>query len=90
MEFELKYCQIVIILEGKKDNFDCVIPPPSMMNLRYFKTPDYIDLLLNIVFYNRDMIDKCEGCGENATLQCPTCKKLGLPASHFCNQVTLT
>lgn len=32
------------------------------------------------------MIDKCEGCGENATLQCPTCKKLGLPASHFCNQ----
>jgi len=32
------------------------------------------------------MIEHCEGCGESATLQCPTCKKLGLPASHFCNQ----
>jgi hypothetical protein len=35
------------------------------------------------------MIERCEGCGESATLQCPTCKKLGLPASHFCNQVIL-
>lgn len=33
------------------------------------------------------MIDKCEGCGENASLQCPTCKKLGLFPSHFCNQI---
>jgi len=32
------------------------------------------------------MIDLCEGCGGTASLQCPTCKKMGLPSSHFCNQ----
>ncbi|KAL7696905.1 methionine aminopeptidase [Lotmaria passim] len=29
----------------------------------------------------------CEGCGAGeAALQCPTCKKLGLPPSFFCSQ----
>ena len=37
MEFELKYCQIVIILEGEKENFDYEIdeqtpPPPPPRN----------------------------------------------------------
>ena len=28
----------------------------------------------------------CEGCGGAAAMQCPTCKKLGLPNSYFCDQ----
>lgn len=28
-----------------------------------------------------------EGCGEPAKLQCPTCLKLGIKGSYFCNQV---
>ena len=32
------------------------------------------------------MTVSCEGCGEGATLQCPTCKKMKLLPSHFCNQ----
>ncbi|KAG8341104.1 methionine aminopeptidase [Trypanosoma vivax] len=29
----------------------------------------------------------CEGCGSSeAPMQCPTCKKLGLPPSYFCTQ----
>ena len=27
------------------------------------------------------------GCGKSATLQCPTCLKLGIQSSYFCNQV---
>nr|XP_036213465.1 methionine aminopeptidase 1 isoform X2 [Bactrocera oleae] len=35
------------------------------------------------------MAHKCEtlGCGKEATLQCPTCLKLGIPGSFFCSQV---
>lgn len=31
---------------------------------------------------------KCEtpDCGKNATLQCPTCLKIGIQGSYFCNQ----
>lgn len=25
-------------------------------------------------------------CGKEATLQCPTCLKLGIPGSYFCSQ----
>lgn len=34
------------------------------------------------------MAHKCEtpNCGKDATLQCPTCLKLGIPGSYFCNQ----
>eukprot|EP00796_Vickermania_ingenoplastis_P004089 gene4090-2937_t len=33
----------------------------------------------------------CEGCGLNeAGMQCPTCKKLGLPPSFFCGQPCFT
>eukprot|EP00116_Pleurobrachia_bachei_P003211 sb/3463473/ len=39
------------------------------------------------MFLHPRMSVLCEGCGGAATLQCPTCRKLGLPASHFCNQV---
>ena len=28
----------------------------------------------------------CEGCGQQARLQCPTCLKLLLPSSFFCGQ----
>ncbi|KAF9434111.1 Methionine aminopeptidase 1 [Entomortierella beljakovae] len=33
-------------------------------------------------------MDVCQGneCGKNATLQCPTCLKLGIPNSYFCSQ----
>jgi methionyl aminopeptidase len=33
------------------------------------------------------MPNLCEGCGKaDASMQCPTCKKLGLPTSFFCTQ----
>jgi methionyl aminopeptidase len=28
----------------------------------------------------------CSECGEPSTLQCPTCIKLGMPATHFCGK----
>ncbi|KAM7362655.1 methionine aminopeptidase 1 [Cochliomyia hominivorax] len=34
------------------------------------------------------MANKCQtlNCGKDATLQCPTCLKWGIPGSYFCNQ----
>ena len=36
MEFELKYCQIVIILEGKKENVDNVINDQTPLYVLWF------------------------------------------------------
>lgn len=35
-----------------------------------------------------DVIHKCEtpSCNNNATLQCPTCLKMGIQGSYFCSQ----
>lgn len=31
-------------------------------------------------------VAKCEACGKDSTLQCPTCLKLNLPKANFCSQ----
>ena len=74
MEFELKYCKIVIILEGKKEKFDYVINDrnPPLINRKHLETPLPLGWLRNMwttpYHYSRARRASAEGIQRISTL----------------------